>query len=176
MMNTNGPLLIRDNLRYQHSGHSWPMRHKELYEALGLNPNRHLPEAGLSDRMVGNVRCWVIPKIQGKSQDAARVKCQCPHCGKILTAGKFHQHFKTMHTQVKRTLVVVRRLADGKPSLLGRANYHDGKGWKFMPNVSGRDPSRRFWPTWEACLPKWVGYPNHCESLTLAQWMQEISR
>jgi hypothetical protein len=196
-MNTNGPLLIRDNLRYQHSGYLWPMRHKELYEALGLDPKRHLPDAGLPERMVGNVRCWVVPKIPGKSQDAARVKCICPHCNKWLTAGKFHQHFKMMHkadfkaqptteapTTVTlvggptptETIVVVRRFADGKCGLLGFAGYVTHHGWRFIPHGSGRFPSRRFWPTWEACLPDWVGYPGGCETMTLAQWKEEQAR
>lgn len=70
------------------------MDHVDLYEALGLNPKRHLPDEGLGPRMVANVLVWVDPKIQGKAQDAKRVWCRCPHCNRVLTAGKFHQHRK----------------------------------------------------------------------------------
>lgn len=49
-----------------------------------------------------------------------------------------------------------RRLNDGSRGLLGTARYSE-RGWRFQPNLSGRKPSRRFWPTMEACLPRWVG-------------------
>ena len=80
---------IHDGVRY-----SYRMRHHELYAALGLNPNRHLPYGGLDRRFIGNVLVWVVPKSPHERQDAKRVWCQCPHCHKVLTAGKFHQHMK----------------------------------------------------------------------------------
>lgn len=39
-----------------------------------------------------------------------------------------------------------------------------GNGYRFTPNVSGRKPSRKVHPTLDACLPRWVGYPNRCET------------
>jgi hypothetical protein len=30
-------------------------------------------------------------------------------------------------------------------------------GWRFYPNVASHRPSRRYWPTWEECLPRWTG-------------------
>jgi len=91
---------ILDDLRYVYrspfDGKARPtnMHWQEMYAALGLNPKRHLPDAGLGPRYVGNVRVWVDPKIPGVAQDAARVWCRCPHCGRHLTAGKYHQHRK----------------------------------------------------------------------------------
>ena len=57
-----------------------------------------------------------------------------------------------------------RRLA-GNAGLyrLGTAFKND-RGWKFYPHVAGRRPSAKFHVTWEACLPRWVGYPDACES------------
>lgn len=41
------------------------------------------------------------------------------------------------------------------------------EGWKFIPLVSGKSTSRKFHATWEKCLPRWVGYPDSCESVPL---------
>lgn len=43
------------------------------------------------------------------------------------------------------------------PHLLGRCVYTEGLGWRFLSNVSARGSSRRYWPTWEASLPRWTG-------------------
>jgi hypothetical protein len=90
-------MIIGDNLRRNnpyHEGRTMTMRHYELYEALGLNPKKHLPKTGVAPQYIGNVQVWVLPKMEGTNQDAKRVWCQCPHCHKVLTAGKFHQHMK----------------------------------------------------------------------------------
>jgi len=50
-----------------------------------------------------------------------------------------------------------RRLKDGSRGLIGTARHSEGSGWTFQPNLSSHKPSRRFWPTLEACLPRWVG-------------------
>ena len=47
---------------------------------------------------------------------------------------------------------------------LGEAVFKLKEGWKFYPCVSGRAPSRKFHATLEACLPRWLGYPDACES------------
>jgi len=84
--------LRRDNPYWE--GKTQNMHWPDLYEALGLNPKRHLPQEGLSPRMVGNVLVWVDAKVPGKNQDAKRVWCKCPVCEKTFTAGKLHQHIK----------------------------------------------------------------------------------
>lgn len=40
-------------------------------------------------------------------------------------------------------------------------NWNEGypeylRGWRFYPRVSGRSPSRRGYPTADACLPTWA--------------------
>lgn len=62
-----------------------------------------------------------------------------------------------------KTVIVERAFADGSRGLLGRAHMKPG-GWRFYPNVSGRQSSTKAWPTWQECLPRWVGYPNKCET------------
>lgn len=60
----------------------------------------------------------------------------------------------------------VRKLADGSVGKLGTAvNYTDG--WKFIPNGSSHKVSRKFHPTMEKCLPRWLGYPDMCESVAV---------
>lgn len=57
----------------------------------------------------------------------------------------------------------VRRLAGGGVYHLGTAvQYTDG--WRFLSNVSSHRSSRKFHATMEKCVPRWVGYPNKCES------------
>ena len=61
-----------------------------------------------------------------------------------------------------------RRLNDGSVYVLGHAVQNDA-GWRFLPNVASRKPSRKAHKTMERCLPRWVGYPDHCQS-------EEVSR
>jgi hypothetical protein len=56
-----------------------------------------------------------------------------------------------------------------KKPLQGSAVYTPGFGWRFFPSVAGRQPSKKSYPTLEACLPRWIGYPDRNCS-------QEVSR
>lgn len=56
-----------------------------------------------------------------------------------------------------------RRLSDGSTYRLGVAVEYP-QGWKFISNIASHGPSRKFHPTWEKCVPRWVGYPDGCES------------
>jgi hypothetical protein len=50
--------------------------------------------------------------------------------------------------------------------LLGVACFFDdcgARGWRFYP-IDHADMTPKYYPTWEASLPGWVGYPNHCET------------
>lgn len=51
----------------------------------------------------------------------------------------------------------------GRGSLLGTARLYS-RGWKFTPNVADRKPSRKFHRKLERALPRWVRYPDGCES------------
>lgn len=94
-------MKILSNLRYldEERGFNWAMRHDHVYAALGLDPKKHLPDEGLSPRMVGNTKVWVDARIPGTNQDAKRVWCECASCGKVLTAGKLQQHMKVHNVQ-----------------------------------------------------------------------------
>jgi hypothetical protein len=53
---------------------------------------------------------------------------------------------------------------DERGPILGVARQTFDGGWVFIPNVAGHQRSRKHHPTWEACIPRWVGYPNRCMS------------
>lgn len=58
---------------------------------------------------------------------------------------------------------ILRRLAGGEEAIvLGTASLQSD-GWRFTPNQSNRRP-RRAAKSFEDCLPRWVGYPDRCES------------
>jgi hypothetical protein len=58
----------------------------------------------------------------------------------------------------------LKRFPDGSSALLGTA-VRRADGWWFIPHVFGRKPSRVAHPTLEKCLPRWLGYPDRCESV-----------
>jgi hypothetical protein len=60
-----------------------------------------------------------------------------------------------------------RSTTHGRSGILGHARLYS-RGWKFMPNVAGRHRSRKFHPTLKRCLPRWVRYPDGCESAYVA--------
>jgi hypothetical protein len=62
-----------------------------------------------------------------------------------------------------RAIHVVRRPVGGHTVLLGVAVESEPGRWRFLPNMLGRMASRHFHPTFEACLPRWVGYPDSCD-------------
>ena len=55
-----------------------------------------------------------------------------------------------------KTYRIERNLASGSVFILGFA-YETERGWRFIPNVSGRISSRHPHPTLKACLPRWLG-------------------
>lgn len=61
---------------------------------------------------------------------------------------------------------VERRLADGSVYRLGSVRVTDG-GYRFTSNVGSHGNSRKSHPTLKACLPRWVGYPDRCETRAL---------
>lgn len=62
-----------------------------------------------------------------------------------------------------KTVRFNRRLNDGSLYLFGAAVEHP-EGWRFIPNVASHKSSRKFHATMERCVPRWVGYPDHCET------------
>ena len=60
------------------------------------------------------------------------------------------------------TIHFIRRLKDGSTYRLGTAARSEN-GWRFISNVASHHSSRKFHLTWKKSLPRWVGYPDHCE-------------
>lgn len=100
-------MTILNDLRNERG---WKAQHDEMYEALGLDPRKHLPKEGLPARMIGNIKVWVAPakppvylneyavcwnnfsrRRRARKSSAHRVMCKC-HCGWIGSAGRLHQH------------------------------------------------------------------------------------
>lgn len=69
-------------------------------------------------------------------------------------------------TEMAKKVRVFRCAPDGSEiGTLGFAYQHAAPGgWQFYPLVSGRKPSRKHHPTFEACMPRWTGYPDGCIS------------
>jgi len=55
----------------------------------------------------------------------------------------------------------LRPLKDGSTYFLGSAVKNE-QGWRFMSNVASRRGSRKFYPTMQACVPRWVR-PKECQ-------------
>jgi hypothetical protein len=70
--------------------------------------------------------------------------------------------------KTERIILVHRRIKDGSTFRLGCAVRNEA-GWRFIPNVSSRHPSRKAHRTFPKCLPRWVKYPDGCET-------EEVSR
>lgn len=49
---------------------------------------------------------------------------------------------------------------------IGTVRY-DGEGYRFTSNVASHGNSRKSHPTFDACMPRWVHYPNGCETREL---------
>ena len=63
--------------------------------------------------------------------------------------------------ETRKTLIVEKRAhgANGQPDTvyaIGRLVRYP-RGWIFLPNVSGRKPSKKYHKTFEAALPRWTG-------------------
>lgn len=62
---------------------------------LGVTNGKY-PAEGLPPRIVQGVKVWVepLPPAQPgqKKRSTHRVKCECPKCGHVMSAGRMHQH------------------------------------------------------------------------------------
>lgn len=58
---------------------------------------------------------------------------------------------------------VERTLGGGEVVRLGTVRWV-GDGYRFVPSVPGRRPSRKSFGSLSDALPRWVGYPNRCET------------
>lgn len=59
-------------------------------QLLGLAPKAKLPKEGMGTRVIQGIEVWIIPASVGRKSH--RVLAKCPDCGKVLSAGRLHQH------------------------------------------------------------------------------------
>jgi hypothetical protein len=69
----------------------WNMHSDEMLKALGV---RKLPRDGMEPRQIQGITVWVTPAVTfaGRKSSKHRVMCECPDCGKQMSAGRLHQH------------------------------------------------------------------------------------
>ena len=63
-----------------------------------------------------------------------------------------------------KSYAMMRRLANGETYKLGTAVEYSPGNWRFISNVASHRNSRKYHATFAKCLPRWVGYPDRCES------------
>ena len=66
---------------------------------------------------------------------------------------------------------VERRLPDGQVIRLGTV-VKNAQGYRFRPFTTAHQSSRRDHATFEGCLPRWVGYPERCETRLLPRRLE----
>ena len=75
----------------------------EMKALLGLGYKAKLPEGGMEPRVIQGFKVWVTPAAPKKIVDkwgrkvvlkvsTHRVMAECPHCKKVLSAGRLPQH------------------------------------------------------------------------------------
>jgi hypothetical protein len=72
---------------------AWPAHASTMYEMLGHNPKRHLPDEGLPGRMIQGKWVWVRSRAD-TPRGQHRVMTECPICLRVCQAGKLFQHAK----------------------------------------------------------------------------------
>jgi len=80
--------MILDNLRTERG---WQMNERQLREAMGVEG--YWPDAGVPGKKLGNTIVFVGPK-NPKGRKTHRAMAVCAICGKVVAAGRLHQHIK----------------------------------------------------------------------------------
>ena len=83
-----------------------PMRHGDIYRALGLDPKAALPVAGFPSTLIQGVVVRIEAKIAGKNQDGERTRACCPACGRWFGFARLRQHFAAYPSDVAERAVV----------------------------------------------------------------------
>jgi hypothetical protein len=77
------------------SPQGWPAQSRDMMKKLGVEKS-NWPHEGISARMVDGIKVWVVPQpdpVYGVKHGARhRVFCECPGCGRQMSAGRLHQH------------------------------------------------------------------------------------
>lgn len=66
---------------------------RTMYELLGHDPDKHLPDEGLPGRMIQGKWVWVRSRAD-TPRGQHRVLTECPTCLQIVQAGKLFMHGK----------------------------------------------------------------------------------
>jgi len=75
---------------------TWNAHSHHIKVMFGLRPEAHWPTQGMGPRVLDGIKVWVeplsgpIPTSGRRNQH--RVMAQCPHCAKVLSLGRMHQH------------------------------------------------------------------------------------
>jgi len=71
---------------------------KKIPALFGIDDER-LPPEGLDPRMVDGFKVWVEPLARSREAGKFhRAMLECPHCGRTIPIGRFHQHLP-IHTK-----------------------------------------------------------------------------
>lgn len=69
-----------------------PAQDPQVKEFFGLDRKAKWPNAGMAERVIQGVTCWVEPATPGPFR--LRAMCHCPECGFITAIGRLAQHAK----------------------------------------------------------------------------------
>lgn len=79
-------------------GAPWPAQAHDMMKKAGL-PAEKWPDSGLAPFMVDGIKVWVNPANPKMDRAAGvpkssthRVMCECPGCGRVVSAGRLAQH------------------------------------------------------------------------------------
>ena len=69
----------------------------DMLALLGLDPDKHIPAAGLPPRDIQGITVYVRPldPNRNRRRKLHRVRALCPTCGKDVSAGRLFQHVVT---------------------------------------------------------------------------------
>lgn len=80
-------------------GAPWPAQNGDMLKKLDMPEASKLPEEGIPPRMVDGIKVWVTPANPKKNlalgirkSSVHRVLCECPGCGRVVSAGRLAQH------------------------------------------------------------------------------------
>lgn len=97
------PLMVKRTYDWYGKGpQEYEMKagNRDVKEALGLSPTKHLPDEGATGELNG-VKIVVLPKgktvkngkvVEARSRIARRTFAECPSCKKLVCAGHLDQH------------------------------------------------------------------------------------
>ena len=73
----------------------------------------------------------------------------------------------------KQETLVIAKLIEGQPAIrIGVcAHYPKAGGWKFLPSTANHQPSRKYWPEANDCIPAWA-LDLSTDMFTASEWLE----